>query len=212
MPSCAEGGAATPYAAYPPILLASRSPRRAELLAQLGFKYEIVSSRGNERAIAEQPPWAEYAKSTALAKLYGAEVPDVDSSYGSLLLAADTVVELDNQVLHRPQTNSAAHALLEALAGRWHTVTTGVALRYQGIERCFASQTRVEFARMSARDINCYIESKAPFDKAGGYGIQDWLGLVWIACIEGSYTNVLGLPTEPLLRTIEELITCGRST
>lgn len=201
----------TPYMDYPPILLASRSPRRAELLQRLGFNYMQVASQADERTIAERAPWTEYAMSTARAKLRGIRSLPPCSEKGNILLAADTVVELEGRVLHRPHTPDDAHALLEALSGRWHMVTTGVALAYRGIERSFASQTRVEFARLNARDIDYYIRGRAPFDKAGGYGIQDWLGLAWVARIEGSYTNVLGLPTEPLLRAVEQLLADGQA-
>ncbi|SDM21215.1 septum formation protein [Catalinimonas alkaloidigena] len=122
----------------------------------------------------------------------------------AILITADTVVVLDTQVLNKPADPHVAFQMLSQLSGRVHEVYTGVCLRKNGKIVSFTDRTRVHFKTFEPTEINFYIEHYMPFDKAGAYGAQDWLGLVGIERIEGSYFNVMGLPTHRLYTALKE--------
>ena len=172
------------------LYLASQSPRRTELLTQVGIDHTVVSSSYEEPNEGHDSP-IEMVKAQALGKARCA----VGIPEGGIVLGADTIVVLDNEVLGKPQDEAAARQMLERLSGRTHSVVTGVALLIKGDEVVFHNETKVYFKELAPFEIESYIASGEPMDKAGAYGIQG-KGALWVEKIEGSYTNVVGLPVE----------------
>ncbi len=170
------------------LILASNSPRRRELLATLGYKFDIVPSRFEERAEGLS------ARETALAFARG-KAHEVFSRYpGHIVLGADTVVALEGEIFGKPADDEDAKRMLSKLSGKTHSVFTGVCvLSPKGTRECVA-ETRVEFFPLGEELIARYIASGLPADKAGAYGIQD--GFPLVKAVEGSYSNVVGLPVE----------------
>ena len=183
------------YSTLPPLVLASASPRRAQLLQEMGLVFEVFVPQVDERTIT--------APSHVLARMLAQEKCRIaqhahSSATNRLFVAADTIVLLDGERLDKPTDAGKAKEYLRRLAGRKHEVYTGVALRFNDEERVLQCLTKVTFSQLTEEEINYYITTATPLDKAGAYGIQEWIGLVAIEQIEGSYTNVMGLPTEAL--------------
>ncbi|MDQ7041377.1 MAG: Maf family protein [Rhodothermus sp.] len=178
-----------------PLILASRSPRRRKLLQQLGLDFEVYPSDLDETATNHRVP-EQLVEQLALekARLIAARFPE------ALTLGADTIVVLDGEVLNKPADEAEARAMLRRLSGRTHTVYTGVALIHPASQREMVDYeaTRVTFAPLTDAEINAYVATGAPLDKAGAYGIQDDYGAVFIRRIEGDYYNVVGLPLHRL--------------
>ena len=172
------------------LYLASQSPRRTELLTQVGIDHTVVSSSYEEPNEGYDSP-IEMVKAQSLGKARCA----VGIPEGGIVLGADTIVVLDNEVLGKPQDEADARQMLERLSGRSHSVVTGVALLIKGDEVVFHNETKVYFKELAPFEIESYIASGEPMDKAGAYGIQG-KGALWVEKIEGSYTNVVGLPVE----------------
>ena len=172
------------------LYLASQSPRRTELLTQVGIDHTVVSSSYEEPNEGYDSPIA-MVKAQALGKARCA----VGIPKGGIVLGADTIVVLDNEVLGKPQDEADARKMLERLSGRSHSVVTGVALLIKGDEVVFHNETKVYFKELAPFEIESYIASGEPMAKAGAYGIQG-KGALWVEKIEGSYTNVVGLPVE----------------
>ena len=175
------------------LILASNSPRRRQLLTDLGLAYEI-----RLREVAEDfPPQLRRGAIAEYLARHKAEAYRAGLAPDELLLTADTIVCLEEDVLNKPADAAAARQMLTRLQGRAHQVYTGVCL-LPGDGRApvvFCDETTVHFAPLSAAQIAFYVQNYQPFDKAGAYGAQDWLGLVGIERLEGSYFNVMGLPT-----------------
>ena len=168
--------------------MASNSPRRRELLAELGYKFAVVPSRFEERAEGLS------ARETALAFARG-KAREVFSRYPqSVVLGADTVVALKGEIFGKPADEADARRMLQRLSGKTHSVFTGICVLSPKGERACVAETRVEFFPLGEELIECYVKSGLPMDKAGAYGIQD--GYPLVKAVEGSYTNVVGLPTE----------------
>ncbi len=186
------------------LLLASQSPRRQELLAKLGFPMEIVRISVDEHVSPEVPAdrVAEHlARRKALTGYPVAHLADDE-----VLVTADTVVVLDGRVLGKPATREEASAMLHSLSGRCHEVYTGVGLTTRREScRSFTERTIVHFRPLTDREINYYIDHYRPYDKAGAYGIQEWIGMVGISAIEGCYYNVMGLPLARLFAALKEI-------
>lgn len=180
------------------IILGSGSPRRKELLAMLGFEFEVIVKEVEETYPAKMNPTQVpvfLAQKKALAfKLEHAS---------DLLITADTVVICEHEVLGKPENEAHALEILSKLAGKMHTVVTGVNLHSLEKSHSFSDRTEVYFSALTDDEIIYYIRKFQPFDKAGAYGIQDWIGLRAISRINGSYTNVVGLPTEKLYQEIQ---------
>jgi septum formation protein len=174
------------------IILASRSPRRVELLAQLGVQCQIIPADIDESARALEDP-ADYVRRLAQEKALAVAQRYEHCGDGLPILAADTTVALGMRILGKPENPEEAEAMLSALSGRKHQVHTAVALWHQGQVQCLLNTTQVEMGVMTPDEIAHYIASGEPFDKAGAYGIQGVAGR-WIKHIEGSYTGVMGLP------------------
>ena len=180
-----------------PLILASGSPRRKELLQQLGYEFEVVT-----RPIDESLPPDIPAKLAGeyLAKQKASVFADLRESH--TVITADTVVIKSEQVLGKPCDGDEAKEMLRLLSGTWHEVVTGVCIAEEEFET-FASVTRVQFTELEDREIDRYIAECKPFDKAGSYGIQEWIGMIGIKEIEGDYYNVVGLPVSELYKRLK---------
>lgn len=178
-----------------PIVLASGSPRRRELLTAAGIHFVVRPADVDETALPSESPEAHVRR---LAEKKALAVP---IEPGETVLGADTVVALHNEILGKPRDADHAREMLKKLSGRCHKVFTGVCLRTPGTCHTEFSCTNVWFDSLSAREIEAYIESGEPFDKAGGYAIQG-LASKHILKIEGSYSNVVGLPVELVYRLL----------
>jgi len=175
------------------IILASQSPRRKELLSAMGFSF-TVSVRDVDESFPEElvPTAAVRYIAEKKARVFLEEATE------ALVITADTIVTIDGRILGKPQDESHAVEMLTTLSGRQHEVITAVALLHNGTVEVFHDRTEVYFRNLLPDEITYYIRNYRPFDKAGGYGIQEWIGSVAIQKIVGSYTNVVGLPTAKL--------------
>lgn len=176
------------------LLLASKSPRRQELLRMMGLKFRLVHQNAEEHFSPGMDP-SDVAGTIAVAK---ARALDAEVLKDDVALAADTIVVLDGEILGKPGDRIGAVRMLERLSGKQHRVITAVALRSGAGLTVFQDTTDVYFAPLSREEIDFYINSFQPFDKAGAYGLQEWIGFNKVTRINGSYTNVIGLPTEKL--------------
>ena len=168
------------------VILASNSPRRKELLSGLGVDYEIRT------------------------------LPDVDESYpdtlrgadrnmlqsGELMITADTIVWLDGKVLGKPKDREDALCMLRDMSGRTHEVFTGVCITTTEWQRSFSAQTEVRFSKLSEEELIYYVDKFQPMDKAGAYGVQEWIGFIGVENISGSYYNIMGLPVQRLYKEL----------
>ncbi|HKM82096.1 MAG TPA: Maf family protein [Candidatus Acidoferrum sp.] len=184
------------------LILASASPRRAEILRDAGVAFTVVSSAVDETPYPDEAPQALVQRlADAKADLVAARAVGP-----AIVIAADTVVVLDGQVLGKPRSTEDARHMLEQLSGRTHSVHTGVSLiRLPDAGRLqFVETTLVHFSRLTAEEISKYLATEEPYDKAGAYAIQGRAGR-FIPRIEGCYYNVVGLPLEHLLAALREL-------
>jgi len=181
------------------VILASASPRRQDLLKKMGIDFEVRVRETDELypdgLKAEQIPLYLCRKKAGNF--------DPGELKNSILITADTIVWLNNEVLGKPVNNDDAEMTLRKLSGQKHEVITAVCIKSENKQKAFYSNTGVYFKEISFDEMKYYIESCKPFDKAGAYGIQEWIGYTGIYRIEGSYYNVMGLPTQKLY---EELI------
>ncbi len=175
------------------VVLASNSPRRQSLLREMGVTFTVVPSQGEEVFSPELPV-------TEVAEFLAKQKADwfTDFRHNQLYITADTIVLLENEILGKPQNSVEAENMLSKLSGKKHQVITGVCIRSKTKEITFKSTTEVTFKKLTPEIISHYIEAYKPFDKAGSYGIQEWIGMVGIEKIDGSYFNVVGLPTSTL--------------
>lgn len=183
------------------IILASKSPRRRELLSNLGIDFEIVTLDTDESYPANMPV-DEVAAYLALKK---AEPFTAEKYPSHLIITADTIVCIENEILGKPESREHAFEMLQKLSGNDHKVITGVCLSSPNLKKCFTSTTTVHFKTLSSNEIEYYIDNYKPFDKAGAYGIQEWIGFVAVERIEGSYFNVMGLPVQKLYEELNKI-------
>jgi septum formation protein len=183
------------------IILASKSPRRQELLRLMDIDFRIVLEEFDESYPDNLSP-EEIAVYVAekKAKAFDESVDD------EIILTADTIVSIDGHILGKPETTEHAAEMLRMLSGRVHRVITGVCLLYKHQFNLFHDVSEVFFRKLTEEEILFYVEKYRPLDKAGAYGIQEWIGLIGIERINGSYTNVVGLPTEKLYQQLIRLI------
>lgn len=176
-----------------PLLLASNSPRRKKLLASLGLKFEVKVKDVHE-------DFPEHLKRAEVAEYLAAHKADqyIDDLRDEALIAADTIVCLGDRVLNKPADYAEAFEMLQALSGKSHEVITGVCVLTREQKNVFHDTTSVYFKTLSEAEIDYYITHYKPYDKAGAYGIQEWIGMIGIERIEGSYFNVAGLPVQKL--------------
>jgi septum formation protein len=178
------------------VILASKSPRRALLLKELGLKFEVGHIAGPAEVYPEDLSNTAIAQYLAelKASVYAEEIKDSNK----LVITADTIVCTATEVLGKPGGKNEAIEMLHKLSGRQHAVITGVTIMSNNKKITFAVSTKVYFKHLSSEEINYYIDTYKPFDKAGAYGIQEWIGMTGIEKIEGSYFNVVGLPVQKL--------------
>ena len=185
------------------VILASASPRRRELLKATGIEYQMAQKFECEESFPKSIAAEEVAPYLSALKSHA--YPNT-LEYNDILITADTVVVLNGKVLGKPTNEAEAYAMLSELSGSEHTVITGVTLRSADREHTFASSSTVRFAELSEEQIAYYIEQYRPMDKAGAYGIQEWIGYIGINGLEGSFYNVMGLPTQRLYSALKELV------
>ena len=181
------------------VILASNSPRRKELLAGLGVDYEVRTLPDVDESYPDT--------------LQGADIPlyiakEKADAYrnmlqpGELMITADTIVWLDGRVLGKPKDREDALCMLLDMSGRTHEVFTGVCITTTEWQRSFAAQTEVRFAELSEEEITYYVDKFQPMDKAGAYGVQEWIGFIGVENISGSYYNIMGLPVQRLYKEL----------
>lgn len=184
------------------ILLASQSPRRQQLLSEMGITFTAKVKEGVDEDYPAEIPAVEVPEFLALKKADAYFDDLLDQK--TIVITADTIVTIDNQVLGKPANRDEAMAMLRQLSGREHQVITGVVIRSLFKVICFSEVTRVWFKELSNNELSFYVDQYGPFDKAGAYGIQEWIGLVGIDKIEGSYHNVVGLPVQRLYKELRQ--------
>ncbi len=182
------------------VILASASPRRRELLSATGIEYMLATKFECDESYPATLDALEVAP--YLSALKSRSYPHT-LNYNDILITADTVVVLNGRVLGKPQNEAEACSMLADLSGSKHTVVTGVTLRSAEREHTFSSRSEVRFAELSPEQIEYYVKNYRPMDKAGAYGIQEWIGYVGIEGIEGSFYNVMGLPVQRLCKELE---------
>lgn len=189
-----------------PLVLASQSPRRQALMRHVGFQFTTLVPSIDEDAVDTSLPPHEYVRELALRKaVRGCEMTDADA----IVIGSDTTVVLDGVVLNKPADADDAARMLRHLSGRTHVVHTGLALvgTGKGLGRRVASRaTKVTFRELSDEEINAYVSSGSPLDKAGAYGIQDDFGAVFVSNVEGCYYTIVGLPLELLYTELRCLV------
>ncbi len=184
------------------IVLASNSPRRKELLSGLGIQYEVKTMPDIDESFPEGMDGVEIPAYIARSK---ADAYRSVMQEDELIITADTIVWLDGEVMGKPADAADAHRMLRALSGQTHQVITGVCLTTIREQKSFATVTDVTFSRLSDEEISYYVEHYRPMDKAGSYGIQEWIGFVGVESISGSYFNVMGLPIQRLYTELKKL-------
>lgn len=182
------------------IVLASNSPRRRDLLAGLGIEFEVRVLPGIDESYPDSLPAHEIPLHIAAEK---AEANRKVMRQGDLVITADTVVVCEGKALGKPADAAEARAMLELLSGKTHQVVTGVCLMSAERQRTFAVTTDVTFKELTADETEYYIQTYRPYDKAGAYGIQEWIGYIGVTGISGSFFNVMGLPVQ---RVYSELL------
>jgi septum formation protein len=184
------------------IILASRSPRRQELMKDLGLKFEIVT-RDYDESYPDELSGGEIALYVAKAK---ASTFKNGIAENEIVIAADTIVWCNSKVLGKPVDKTDAIRILKEISGNTHEVITGVSLLSANKEVAFTVVTKVTFEVLTDEEIEYYIDNFHPYDKAGAYGIQEWIGITSCSRIEGSYFNVVGLPVQRLYKELQEFI------
>lgn len=188
---------------YIEIILASGSPRRRELLAGMGIPFRVAEAYPVDEVYPpdiephEVPLYLAELKSRA----YPEELPD-----NQILITADTVVIHGGRVIGKPKDRSDAIRILTSLSGSTHEVTTGIMIRNRLAHKCLAETAQVTFGCLSSDEIGFYVDNFRPYDKAGAYGIQEWIGYTGIERIEGSFYNVMGLPTRLLYTGLKDFM------
>jgi len=181
------------------LILASNSPRRKELLAGLGVPFEVRVLQDIDEHYPENLPVNEVARYIAKEK---ADAYRRIVASDELIITADTVVIVGDEILGKPIDEADAVRMLKLLSGRTHQVTTGVCLLTAEKERCFDVTTDVTFKPLTDEEIHYYVNRYRPFDKAGAYGIQEWIGYIGVTGLNGSYYNVMGLPVQRIYQEL----------
>ncbi len=185
------------------VILASNSPRRRELLADLGIDFQVKTLKGVDESYPHDLPVLEIAEYISRKKAHAYKS---QMSADQLIITADTVVILGDEVLGKPADDADARRMLHELSGKTHKVVTGVTIATTCNMKSFSAVTDVEFAPLSDEDINYYVDHYRPLDKAGAYGIQEWIGCMGVRHISGSFYNVMGLPLHRLYSELNQFI------
>ena len=182
------------------VILASNSPRRKELLAGLDVQFEVRVLQGIDEGYPATLPTAEIAEYIAQKK---AAAYRETIAADELVITADTIVVLDDEVLGKPKDAADARRMLRELSGRTHQVITGVVLTTRERQEHFSVVSDVTFKQLTDSEIDYYVDTYRPMDKAGAYGIQEWIGYVGVTRLEGSYFNVMGLPVQRIYEALK---------
>lgn len=183
------------------IVLASNSPRRKDLLKRLGLEFKVRTLLGIDETFPDTLPTEQIAEYISKTKAEGYRRTMLPND---LTITADTIVVVGDEVIGKPHNIEEAKDILHRLSGRSHIVYTGVTVFTFDKEVSFTAKSRVKFANLTTEEINYYVENYLPLDKAGAYGIQDWIGLIAVEEIEGSYFNVVGLPIQRLYTLLKK--------
>lgn len=184
------------------ITLASNSPRRKELLSGLNLDYKVKILPDIDETYPDTLKGEDIPLYIARKK---AEAYKSIMSKNELIITADTIVYTDGEVLGKPKDEADARRMLHALSGHSHQVITGVCITTSGFQRSFASVTEVTFDTLADEEVDFYISTYSPMDKAGAYGIQEWIGFIGVSKLNGSYFNVMGLPVQRLYRELKNI-------
>lgn len=177
------------------LILGSKSPRRQELLKDMGISFQIIVNEVDE-IYPDSIPVEEVPEYLAQLKANSYNFENLPSN--SVVITADTLVILKGKILGKPATKEEAISMLTELSGETHQVITGVCLKSATKTECFSALSHVSFRTLTKEEINHYVATFKPYDKAGAYGIQEWIGYIGIKHLEGSFYNVMGLPTQML--------------
>ncbi len=184
------------------IVLASNSPRRKELLAGLGIPFEVRILEGIDESYPADLPTKEIAEYISQKKAAAyRETMRADE----VLITADTIVVLGDEVMGKPHDAGDARRMLRQLSGKTHQVITGCTVTRQTDRHCFSVVTDVNFKQLSDEEIDYYVDTYQPMDKAGAYGIQEWIGYIGVTGLSGSYYNVMGLPVQRIYEVLKNL-------
>ena len=186
----------------PHLILASNSPRRRELLAGLGLEFEVRVIKDIDETYPSELPVEHIPAyiSEQKAKAYQQSIQDDE-----LVITADTVVVVGNKVLGKPHDHKDACEMLRMISGRTHQVITGVCLTSRTVHRTLSVATDVTFKVLTEKEIEYYVDRYKPFDKAGAYGIQEWIGYIGVTSLQGSYFNVMGLPVQRIWQELLDI-------
>ncbi len=184
------------------LILASQSPRRKILLEELGLKFDVISLKIDESypkdiEVKEVPEFLVKKKAAPFLK---------NLQDKQIVLTSDTVVILENELIGKPKNSKAAKKLLQKLSGKTHEVITAVFVATLQLQKVVSVSSKVSFKALTKEEIDYYVENFQPLDKAGAYGIQEWIGYIGIERIEGSYSNIVGLPTATVYQLLSEVV------
>ena len=192
------------------VVLASNSPRRKELLSGLGVNFSVktlpdVDESFPDTLKGEEIPLFIARKKADAYKMLFSSVTSNEVEEPLLVITADTIVWLEDEVLGKPANATEARAMLSKLSGKKHQVITGVCLTTALWQKSFAAVSEVQFSSLTEEEMDYYIQNYCPYDKAGAYGVQEWIGFIGVESIQGSYFNVMGLPIQRLYRELKTI-------
>lgn len=192
------------------VVLASNSPRRKELLSGLGVNFSVktlpdVDESFPDTLKGEEIPLFIARKKADAYKMLFSSVTSNEVEEPLLVITADTIVWLEDEVLGKPANATEAKAMLSKLSGKKHQVITGVCLTTASWQKSFAAVSEVQFSSLTEEEMDYYIHNYCPYDKAGAYGVQEWIGFIGVESIQGSYFNVMGLPIQRLYRELKTI-------
>lgn len=183
------------------VVLASKSPRRQELLRGIGIDFSILTKDVDEN-YPSRLPLVDVAPFLSLKKAKAFEDSELPDNY--MVITADTVVIVGNEILGKPKDKDDAVRMLGLLSGKAHKVVTGVTVHTKAKTKTFSVVSKVSFEVIDNQEISYYVDEFKPYDKAGAYGVQEWIGYIGVNNVEGSYYNVMGLPTQKLYKILKE--------
>ena len=192
------------------VVLASNSPRRKELLSGLWVNFSVktlpdVDESFPDTLKGEEIPLFIARKKAGAYKVLFSSVTSNEVEEPLLVITADTIVWLEDEVLGKPANATEARAMLSKLSGKKHQVITGVCLTTASWQKSFAAVSEVQFSSLTEEEMDYYIHNYCPYDKAGAYGVQEWIGFIGVESIQGSYFNVMGLPIQRLYRELKTI-------
>ncbi len=182
------------------VMLASKSPRRRELLSELRIPFSAISLGGIDESYPEDMPKSEVPQFLANKKA-NAYIDQINSN--EMVITADTLVILNDKIYGKPVDTEDAKKMLHELSGKIHEVITGVCILTKDRRTSFTSKTKVKFSNLSEKEIDYYVNNYLPLDKAGAYGIQEWIGTIAVESIDGSFYNVMGSPVHQLYKELQ---------